>query len=80
MVFVVFAVLAGLLSYELNHLMYTSAAPSSLFEYEIAIAMLPYLLAAVILFILANVCGQAIKSAINEETETKESKTQQKLL
>jgi large-conductance mechanosensitive channel len=80
MVFIVFAALAGLINYELNHVIYTSAAPASLFEYNILTTMLPFLLAAVISFVLAYVSAQAAKSATNEKTETTEAETQQKLL
>jgi len=80
MVFIVFAALAALINYELNSVLYTSAAPRTLFEYEILTTILPFLLGAVISFIVANVSSRAIKDAVEEKIETKENETQQKLL
>ena len=80
-VFVVFAGLAALINYELNQVMYTSAAPASLFEYSILTEMLPFLLAAVISFIVVVLSSKEAKAAAEKETEmqkkeTKEAKTQ----
>ena len=66
-VFIVFAILTGIINYGYNHLIYNATAPSSLFIYSILIAILPYLLAAVISFVI-----YAFSSKTNEiETEKK---------
>ena len=52
--------------------MYTSDAPASLFIYNVLIAMLPFLLAAVISFLVFALSSQEEKSANAKETETQE--------
>jgi hypothetical protein len=76
-VFTVFAGLAALMNYELNNVMYTSAAPASLFIYSILIAMLPFLLAAVISFLVFALSSQEEKSAVEKEPKTQQTETQE---
>jgi large-conductance mechanosensitive channel len=73
----VFAGLAALMNYLLNKLMYTSDAPASLFIYNSLIAMLPFLLAAVISFLVFAFSLQEEKSAVEKEPKTQETETQE---
>lgn len=74
-IFVVFTVLAGLFNYELNKVLYTSAAPESLFTYNVLVAILPFLLAAILSFVVAVFGSQAAKAAEEKEPEMQETKT-----
>jgi flagellar basal body-associated protein FliL len=76
-VFVVFAVLVGVTNYGYNHVVYTSAAPASLFIYSILIAVLPYLLAAVISFAVFALSSKEQESTTEKEPESQEPKTQE---
>ncbi len=69
--FIAFAGLAALTNYELNRVMYTSAAPSSLFVYSIFTSILPYLLGAVISFVVASLASHEETSSNQKETEIK---------
>jgi len=60
---VVFTVSAAVTNYELNKLLYQSEAPASLFEYNITIAISPFLLVAVLSFLVAALSSRAAKSA-----------------
>ena len=73
-IFIVFTVLAAVFSYELNKVLYTSAAPSSLFYYSLLSAMLPYLLAAILSIVVAVLGSQAAKAAEEKEPEMQEKK------
>ena len=57
--------------------MYTSAAPASLFEYNILTAMLPFLLAAVLSFIVVALSSQEEKSSAEKETEIQKKETKE---
>jgi len=69
-IFTVFTVLAAVINYELNKVLYVPGTPASLFEYNVLTAMLPFLLAAVLSFVVAALGSQAAKSAQEKETET----------
>jgi len=74
---IVFIVLAAITNYELNHILYLSSAPASLFDYSITIAMLPFLFVAVLSFVLAFLSSRAAKSETEEtEAQEKEAKEQ----
>ena len=75
-IFIVFTVLAAILNYEYNKVFYTSAAPASLFIYSSVIAMLPYLVVAIVLFVLAFFSPSAAKSEAEKEPEAQEEETQ----
>jgi cell division protein FtsL len=55
--------------------MYSSAAPLELFVYNLIIAMLPFLSAAVVSFTVAALSGQQEKSITETEMEQKSTKT-----
>ena len=76
-VFMVFAGLAALMNYELNNLMHTSAAPASLFIYNSLIAMLPFLLAAVISFLVFAFSSKEQESAAEKKPKPQETETQE---
>jgi large-conductance mechanosensitive channel len=67
-------VLAAVFNYELNKVLYTSAAPASLFEYSVLVAILPFLLAAILSFVVAVLGSQAAKAADEKEPEMQEKK------
>jgi hypothetical protein len=69
-VFIVFAALSAIISYELIGVMYTTAPPLSYFVYTIMTTMLPFLLGAVIAFIAAYICSQQEKQYAENDTET----------
>ncbi|MGD0994457.1 MAG: hypothetical protein ABR909_02915 [Candidatus Bathyarchaeia archaeon] len=77
-IFIVFTVLAGVISYELSKVLYSSAAPTSLFEYSVVTAMLPFLVAAVLSFAVAFLISRALKSETEKEIETQKTETQHK--
>jgi len=74
----VFTGIAALVNYELNKVMYTSAAPMSLFTYSILTAMLPFLAFAIISFAVAALISRAIKSEADKKMETQKTETQAK--
>jgi len=76
-IFIVFAVLVGVFNYEYDKAYFTSAAPASIFEYGVLIAIWPYLLAAVLLFVVAIFGSRAAKSTEEKEPEMQETKTQE---
>lgn len=57
--------------------MYTSAAPSSLFVYSIFTSILPYLLGAVISFVVASLASHEETSSNQKETEIKKEETKE---
>jgi len=75
--FIVFAGLAALTNYELNKIMYTSEAPASLFVYNIFTSILPYLLGAVISFIVVALASHEETSATKKETEIQKEETKE---
>jgi biotin transporter BioY len=77
-IFIVFTVLSAVINYELNKVLYTSAAPASLFVYSILTAMLPFLVAAVLSFAVAALISRTIKSEAEKEPETQKTETQAK--
>jgi large-conductance mechanosensitive channel len=72
----VFSGLAALTNYELNGVLYTSSAPVSLFVYTILTTVLPFLLGAVISFVVAALSSQQEKLADEKETETQPKATE----
>ena len=76
-VFIVFTVLAGFINYEIDKLLYSSAAPASFIDYTILAAMLPFLAAAVLSFTAYAFTQSAAKSEVEQETETPEKEMQQ---
>jgi len=74
---IVFTALAGYTNYELNHLLYMPTAPASLFEYNVILAILPFLFAVILSFLVAFYSSRAAKSAAEKETETQEKEKQQ---
>ena len=75
--FIVFAGFAALTNYELNRVMYTSAAPASLFVYNIFTSILPYLLGAVISFVVFTFSSHEETSATEKETEIQKEETKE---
>lgn len=76
-VFVVFTVLAAVINYELDKLSYSSLAPASFFYYSFITAMLPYLVFAVLSFVVYALTLRTIKSEAETEPEAQEKETQQ---
>jgi len=74
-IFIIFTVLAGVINYLYNHVVYTSSAPASLFIYSVLTAILPYLLAAVISFVtFALISKEQKPPVVKEEPDTEEPK------
>ena len=69
---IVFTVLSAYINYELNHLLYMPTAPASLFEYNVILAMLPFLFAVILSFLVAFYSSRAANSAAETETQEKE--------
>ena len=76
-IFMVFTVLAAVINYELDKVLYLSTAPASLIDYSLLAAMLPFLVAAVLSFVVAAYSSQGAKSADEKEPEAQEKKTQE---
>ncbi len=62
-VFIIFAAIVAVLSYEIDLLQYTSAAPVNFIRLSVVASMMPYLVSAVISFVVAFLTANAIKSA-----------------
>ena len=69
-VFIVFAVIAGVINYQMDKLQYSSQVPMSFIDYSVIAAMLPFLVAAVISFVVVVLSPQDAKSAEEKEPET----------
>lgn len=66
-----------MINYDLNKVMYTSAAPATLFEYNLLAAMVPYLAAAVLSFTVAALISRSLRTeAEPEEDLEKEAETE----
>ena len=76
-VFIVFTVLAGFINYEIDKLAYSSAAPASFIGYTIFAAMLPFLVFAVLSFVVVALSSRAIKSEAEKEPEAQEKEIQE---
>lgn len=76
-VFIVFTVLAGFINYEIDKLLYSSAAPASFIDYTILAAMLPFLVFAVLSFVVVALSSRAIKSEAEKEPEAQEKEIQE---
>ena len=68
-VFIVFTVLAGFINYQIDKLLYSSAAPANFIDYTIFAAILPFLVFAVVSFVVVALSLSAIKSEAKKETE-----------
>ncbi len=73
-VFAIFTLIAAIINYELN-LMYNPAPPMSYFLISLMTAILPYLLGAVVLFLVAALSSQQDKLAVEKEMETEKTST-----
>ena len=62
-VFIIFAAIIAVLSYEIDILQYTSAAPANFIRLSVVATMMPYLVSAVISFVVAFLTANAIKLA-----------------
>jgi flagellar basal body-associated protein FliL len=69
--------LAGVANYGYYNVAYSSAAPASLFIYSVLIAMLPYLLAAVISFLVFAFSLKEQELAAQKESKPQETETQE---
>ena len=69
-VFTVFTVLAGIINYETDKLLYSSAAPMNFIVYTILAAMLPFLVFAVLSYVVIALSSREIKSEDEKRTET----------
>jgi TRAP-type C4-dicarboxylate transport system permease small subunit len=76
-VFAVFTVIVGIVTYQIDKLAYTAEAPTSFIDYSVIAATLPYLLAAVISFAVVVLSYRVTKSTETQETETQEEVTQE---
>jgi hypothetical protein len=72
-VFAFFTFLAAVTNYGYNNVIYTSAAPVSLFIYSVLIAILPYLLAAVISFLVFAFSSKELESTVEKELKPQET-------
>jgi TRAP-type C4-dicarboxylate transport system permease small subunit len=74
-VFIVFAGVVAVLSYELDNLEYTSQVPANFIRLSIVTSMMPYIVLAVVSFVVAFLTANAIKRAdekiIENQIETK---------
>ena len=61
-IFAVFTTLAAVFNYEFSKVYYEAGAPASLFTYGYLTAMLPFLAAAVLSFLVAFLISRTIKS------------------
>jgi hypothetical protein len=77
-VFIVFSGLVAIINYELDTTLYTSAAPAIFIGLSILIAMLPFIISAVLSFAMAAFISHTIKSKAGKETETQKTETQAK--
>ena len=68
-VFIVFAGLAAVISYELYTTMYSSAAPATFIAMSILTATLPFIVSAVLSFTVAILIARAIKTDVEKEKE-----------
>ena len=74
-VFIIFAAIVAVLSYEIDILQYTSAAPVNFIRLSVVASMMPYLVSAVVSFVVAFLTANVIKPAnekmIENQIETK---------
>jgi hypothetical protein len=70
--------LVAIINYELDATLYTSAAPTLFIGLSILIAMLPYIVSAVLSFAVAAIISRTIKSKAEKETEIQKTETQAK--
>jgi large-conductance mechanosensitive channel len=66
----VFTGIAAVINYELNNLIYSSAAPASFIALSSLTAMLPFLVSAVLSFSVAALISRAIKTEAQKDKET----------
>ena len=68
-VFIAFMVIAGYVNYKIDRLLYSSSAPASFIDYTIFQAMLPFLVFAVLSFVVLALSLFSKKSEDKKETE-----------
>ncbi len=68
--FIIFAAIVAVLSYEIDILQYTSAAPANFIRLSVVGTMMPYLVSAVVSFVVAFLTANAIKPADEKILET----------
>jgi hypothetical protein len=77
-VFIIFSGLVAIINYELDMTLYTSAAPAIFIGLSILVAMLPFIVSAVLSFAMAAIISRTIKSKAEKETETQKTETKAK--
>ena len=77
-VFVVFSGLAALINYEYSITYYTSAVPAKIIEFGVLMAMLPYVVSAILSFAIAGIISRALNSGAEKETEIQKTEAQAK--
>jgi predicted membrane protein len=69
-VFAIFTAIVAILNYQIDNLMYNaSVVPKNFILFSIAASMMPYLIAAVLSFVVAIVVSTAAKSSDKKEPE-----------
>ncbi len=76
-VFIVFTALAAIINYEFDRVYYTAAAPAGITDYSILTAILPFLVSAVLSFVVYALISRTIEPEDEKETEEQEKETQQ---
>ena len=75
-IFIIFAVFAALINFELNTYQYSCAAPAGFLQLSAVAAMIVFLLFAVLSFVVAGVTMRASKEKVGEEREPTMPETQ----
>jgi hypothetical protein len=68
-IFIVFAVFAAFINFEINTYQYGSNAPAGFIQVSALASMLVFLLFAVLSFVVAGITMRATKEKVNEETQ-----------
>jgi uncharacterized membrane protein len=68
-IFIVFAVFAAFINFEINTYQYGSSAPAGFIQVSALASMLVFLLFAVLSFVVAGVIMRAAKEKVDEEIE-----------
>jgi len=76
-VFLVFSGLAALITYQIDKLMYSSAAPASFIELGILQSMLPFLAFAAVSFVAMGLIWGQTKPTAETELETEKQPAQE---
>lgn len=72
-----FAAIVGFVTYEVDKLLYTSAAPANFINYSVIAALLPFLAAAVVAFAVAFIISMSTKSEDKTEVQTETQSTKE---